>query len=237
MIQVAVSYFSRVGPRSDNQDCLLVPHKSGEFLVAAVADGIGGAVGGELAAHIAIDVASRAGPDPARLPGMLSEVVCRIVEEARQAGFEEMGTTLSVALLVNKMAHIVHVGDTRIYHLRGTGLNTLTEDQTEVAALYRKGVLTKIQARRYRRRNVLISALTSKNDFVAYSSSGRLDLGDRLLLTTDGVHSKVDKRTIARLSSENANVSDFIATLELEVEKASPTDNYTAMAIQMDDIG
>lgn len=234
-MRVKSAFFSHLGPRATNQDRVLVPSETDvAFVIAAIADGIGGAPGGDQAAAIAIEAASRTSSDPDQLPNIFSQGVDAFRKRALvDPDLARMGTTLSVALLVGRMVYVAHVGDTRIYHLRDRGLNNLTEDQTEVAALVRKGIIRKNQAQRYPRRNVLLSALSPKGDYEIYRSSAQLEVGDRILLLTDGVHQRVTRGSISHASLECEHVKHFVAAIERLTIDAAPSDNFTALALQV----
>ena len=234
-MRVKCAFFSNLGPRKTNQDRVLVPAEDDStFLIAAIADGIGGAPGGEQAAALALRAAARAKSDPDELPKVFSIALRAFRKQAlREPELGKMGTTLSIALLVDRMAYIAHVGDTRIYHLRGQGLNNLTEDQTEVATLLRRGVLRKSQAARYPRRGVLLSALSPSGDYEIFRSSARLEVGDRLLLLTDGVYTRVPRRNIANASLASERVETFVAAVERLTIDAEPSDNFTALGLEI----
>lgn len=234
-MRIAFASFSNIGPRSSNQDRILVPASDvGEFFVAAVADGIGGAAGGAEAAEIAVRAASMIDGNPVDMTSIFSGAVATLREVVEQnPDFTKMGTTLSVALLRERMVHVAHVGDTRIYHLRGAGLNTLTHDQTEVAELLRKGVLTESQAKRYPRRNVLLSALNPTGDYEVYRKEAVLEIGDRLLFTSDGIHQRVKRGGILNASLAHKDVAGFVADIEKRTAEAEPSDNFSAVALQI----
>jgi serine/threonine protein phosphatase PrpC len=120
--------FSNLGPRSSNDDRLLAPfNKHDAEHIVAIADGIGGAAGGGEAATIAINAAKHVGPAPELLPTIFSSAVAAIkIRSDEVPEYARMGTTLSVAAILNGKIYVAHVGDTRIYHLRGKGLNSLT---------------------------------------------------------------------------------------------------------------
>ena len=124
--------------------------------------------------------------------------------------------------------------DTRIYHLRGPGLKKLTEDQTEVAELRRKGVLSESQARRHPRRNVLSSALTSSGNYKVHYSRSRIEIGDRLLLISDGVYQAILKGAVINASIRHATINGLLDEIGRRVFENIPTDNYSAIGIQIE---
>jgi PPM family protein phosphatase len=234
-MKIEFNSFTNVGPRSSNDDRLLEPLGTTETkLIVAIADGIGGAAGGGEAANIAINKISEAGPVPAKFSEVFSSIVDTIRAQAISSpNLAKMGTTLSAAAIVENRIFVAHVGDTRIYHLRKRGLNTLTQDQTEIAELVRKGVFTDSQARRYPRRHVLLSALSAEAEFEIYYNEALLQEKDRIILLSDGVHQRVTRREILRMSLENPNINMLVNAIERKVAEAKPSDNYTLLAIEI----
>jgi PPM family protein phosphatase len=234
-MRIDFASFSNVGPRSENQDRVLAPNcNEGDYFIAAVADGIGGAPGGAEAAEIAVHMAAVSGGQSANLTNVFSETVATLRERSeRQPELRKMGTTLSIALIRDYVVHVAHVGDTRIYHLHGAGLNTLTSDQTEVAELRRRGILSEVQARNYARRHVLLSALSPAGKYEVFTAEAQLEIGDRLLLLSDGVHQRVKRGAILNDSLNHPDVGGFMAAIESRAINSTPADNFSAIAIQI----
>lgn len=234
-MEIKHAHFSCQGTRASNQDRLLEPvlTPTGAW-VAAIADGVGGALGGDVAAQIAVDRIAEVGGSSESVNVAFFDIASRLSSYAdRNVDFRRMATTLSVALIDSSTVEVFHVGDTRIYHLRGAGLNDLTQDQTELAELRRKGILTEYQAKRYRRKNVLTSALSAEGEFHMYTKEASLIPFDRLLMITDGVYGKLTRGTILNLSLENENLSAFTHALRMEVEGRGPEDNFSAVVIEV----
>lgn len=234
-MNVNAAAFSELGPRETNQDRVLLPSQmQGNRFVAAIADGIGGAAGGAEAAQIAIQAAEAFKGTPHELPDIFTAAVEQIrVSASATPELARMGTTLTVVLIEEPFLYVAHTGDTRLYHLRGAGLNTLTQDQTEVAELMRRGILNQRQAKLYPRRNVLLSALNSKGAHEVQLSRADLELGDRLLLMTDGVYQKISRGKVAALSQAEKSVAGFVEQVRQRVKAADPTDNYSALGIEL----
>lgn len=227
--------FSHIGPRSSNQDRILVPSTAECALcVAAIADGIGGSDGGDLAAKIAIDEVISFDGDMERLESVfISSVEKMKLKSISDVGMLKMGTTLSVAVIGSGVVRTAHVGDTRIYHIRGSGIRTLTVDQTEVAELLRRGVLSESQARRYGRKGVLLSALSPAGNYEIQYNEAELSPGDRLLLLSDGVYQKLSRGAILNRSLGHEDIDDFVKSIEQEVEIRKPSDNYSAVGLEI----
>lgn len=227
--------FSERGPRDSNQDRLLEPYVRPEgCCLAAIADGIGGSNGGDLAADLAVNTVRLFRGTHDKLESVFKSSVEQMKEKSNSDPFfAKMGTTLSIAYLSEKIVYTAHVGDTRIYHLRAAGLKTLTQDQTEVAELRRKGVLTDSQARRYPRKNVLLSALSPAGDYEVQLNSSTLEIGDRLLLLTDGVYQRLQRGAIIKQSLANDTIEGLVRGIENQVLAKEPSDNYSVIGIEI----
>lgn len=165
--------------KTTNQDSVLIKHAStdiGEVLMAIVCDGMGGLAKGELASATVIRAFSKwfdeelpyelENVDMQVIGGkwslMLKSLNVQILEYGQQLG-SNLGTTFSGILFVDDKYVIVHVGDTRIYHI-GSTLHQLTTDQTFVAREISRGTMTAEQAKTDKRRNLLLQCVgASKN--------------------------------------------------------------------------
>jgi protein phosphatase len=236
-MEITFASFTNLGPRASNQDRLLEPELKEGYCIAAIADGMGGSEGGATAAEVAIDLTRNLTADPERMGDVFPLVVRHLRDiSEKDAALAKMGTTLSVLMIKDDIVYTAHVGDTRIYHVRGAGLKTLTEDQTEVAELRRKGVLSESQARRHPRRNVLSSALTSSGNYKVHYSRARVEIGDRLLLVSDGVYQTILKGAVISASVRHASIEALLDEIDRGVAANEPTDNYSAIGIQIEEL-
>jgi len=186
---------SHVGKvRRTNEDSLLVEPRLGLY---AVLDGMGGAKAGEVASRMARDtirdfVAARRGALPPRQ--LLEQAIAAggtAVHRAAKASREHhgMGTT-AVACLVTegKRAVIGHVGDSRAYLLRGGRLQALTRDHTIVEELVARGLLAPEEVARHPHKNVLSRNLGARSETRVDLLELEIQVGDRLLLCSDGLY-------------------------------------------------
>lgn len=163
-------------------------------LLLVVADGMGGHASGEVASELAVDTVHRAyhaydGDIGAALVAALEEANRVVFEQAcRERHLNGMGTTCTVAAVRAGEVHWAHVGDSRLYLVRGATAYQLTEDDSEVQQLVRRGLLSREAARRHPDRNVLVRALGRHPDLAVSSSPRPLALreGDRLVVVSDG---------------------------------------------------
>ncbi|MDH5671730.1 MAG: Stp1/IreP family PP2C-type Ser/Thr phosphatase [Myxococcales bacterium] len=110
-----------------------------------------------------------------------------------------MGTTLSVLLLRAGYAITGQVGDSRIYRMREGHAEQVTEDHTLVAWQLKKGLITEDEARNSRQKNVITRAVGSKEYVQVDTHSFPVDIGDRFLLCSDGLHGYIHESEIAAL--------------------------------------
>ena len=167
-----------------------------------VADGVGGAAAGEVASATAAYVTSALALASASRPGTdlveLLDRAARLTHEQLREGTAAdptrtgMGTTLTA--LVTDGAHVAlgHVGDSRAYLLRDGELRQLTHDQTLVQTFVDEGLITREEARRHPRKNVVLQAVEA--DYAPEADVALVDvrLGDRLLVCSDGLTDLVD---------------------------------------------
>jgi len=177
--------------------------------VAIVCDGVGGANAGELASRMALEVVLRVIGD--HLDGERGGVLKMAVETANRELFalaqerpelHGMGTTCTVLALEDGRGHIAHVGDSRVYRLRGTTLQQLTEDHSLVAQLVAREQLTPDEARRDSRRNIVTRAVgilpEVQVDLVAFDEAVA---GDTFIVCSDGLHGPVSEADLAHLAA------------------------------------
>ncbi len=261
----AITHQGRV--RKNNEDAYLVSAMDGEEplvnqlrraskvchmgLLAAVADGMGGAAAGEVAsreglASLTMYLFGHWGrfPSPQAKEEDLyrallgaadcaSAAVLRYSDDDRTA--RGMGSTLTAAVIWNGHAHFIQVGDSRAYLYRKPELIQLTTDQTLVNEMIASGYLTPEQAKTHPQRSMITQALGSPQPLKAELGKVPLRRGDRLLLCSDGLHGEVS----------DDQLRDFLAlgysprrTLELMLEVAlehGGRDNITAVLLALDD--
>ena len=225
---------SLVGPRGRNQDCILEPTTSGKDWWCAIADGVGGSWGGEVASRVCIEALKNSIADGELMSNLFRKVADAL---SRTADADEkkaqMSSTLSVLRISERTAFVGHVGDTRINQYRGVGVMGRTRDQTEVQKLLDDGVLTKYQARRYPRRNVILSAMSPQKKFTLFENEFVLERGDRILLTSDGFHEKLQRRVVAQISGNCPEFKVFITAIERQLVNLSLNDDATVLALEI----
>jgi protein phosphatase len=206
-------------------------------VLLVLADGMGGARSGDVASRIATDAVVRAyrqapGADPLTDLGAALAAANQAVfaENSRQDELPGMATTLTAAVVRGSEIYVAHVGDTRVYLARGGRLEQLTEDHSLVARLVAEGQLTSDQARLDPRRNLLTRSvgLAPTVPIDSRRVSATLAPGDTLLLCSDGLHSLVAERELARVLGRD-DLKKVVADLIALANAAGGSDNITVL--------
>ena len=220
--------------REGNEDSYLV-----EEPLYAVADGMGGHRGGEVASSLALETVQ--GLFEQR-EGSLADQV----ERANRAVFDRsqndrtvsgMGTTLTAALVDGNRVHLVHVGDSRAYLLRGGELTQLTEDHTLVHRMVMEGEISQEEAETHPHRSILTRALGVDQSVQVDEGDVEVAPGDRLLLCTDGLTGMVPEGQIREILVDAADPQEAVERLVKVANRAGGVDNITAVILDFLDDG
>jgi PPM family protein phosphatase len=201
--------------------------------VIAVADGMGGAQAGEVAAGIAIT--SLDGLPESPRPGDLRRAVERANADIRKSAAGNstragMGTTVTACMLGDDdKLYVVHVGDSRAYLVRDGELRRLTDDHSVVAELVRGGALTEEQADRHPQRNVITRALGASDKVTADAFQVGVQAGDVVLLCTDGVSAAIGDASIRAALADDASLEDAALALLAAADESGGEDNATVV--------
>ncbi|MDZ7760428.1 MAG: Stp1/IreP family PP2C-type Ser/Thr phosphatase [Desulfovermiculus sp.] len=223
--------------RKTNQDRFLVRElEDGHSLLLAVADGMGGETGGDIAAQMVIDDLEAIPIGSGGFEHDLNKILAEANEEIRQRAKEEpnlegMGTTATVVLVSQDTAYWSHVGDSRLYHFHNGSLTQITTDHTFVQDLIADGTLSQEEADRHPMRNVLDQCVGCGS---LKADSGRLKImaGDRLLLCSDGLIRHVPDDSIKTVLAEG-NARRAVEKLMDQALHAGGKDNVTVVVIDI----
>jgi serine/threonine protein phosphatase PrpC len=231
-IRASVGFCSKKGPRKANEDfagALLgaeLPQPRQE-VIAAIADGIGGAKGGRVAAETAVrgfldgfcDLpetmeVQRAG---ARIVSALNGWINTMGRHDPNAA--GMGCTLTALVLRGRIAHVLHVGDTRAYRLSRDRLTCLTTDHVRQDGTGRSHTLNR--------------ALGVETEVRLDYASQPVALHDRFLLCSDGVHGFLTDQRITDILRERSAPEDTAEALVAAALQSGSTDNCTALVLDV----
>jgi len=223
--------------RANNEDALLVGEGRDETLFA-VADGIGGFEAGEVASSIAIEVLRELEPGDS-FEAAIQKANRRILAVGRgDERFSGMGTTLVAVRFGGTqdepVAQIAHVGDSRVYLLRGGDLRPLTEDHSLVAELVRSGDLTRDQAAEHPQKNLITRALGAEEEVEVDTARLPVEAGDRFLLCSDGLSDMVPEGRVLEILADSPDDPETSARNLLSAAlDAGGTDNVTVVVVDV----
>ncbi|HBR01871.1 MAG TPA: Stp1/IreP family PP2C-type Ser/Thr phosphatase [Ruminiclostridium sp.] len=173
-----------------------------------IADGMGGHLAGEEASRIAVEEMSSAVLEcVSRKIGIedlktlilkhINVINDKILNYAENnLGGLKSGTTLTAGIVLNRQLCIVHVGDSRIYRIRGEKISRLTEDHSYVAALLKGGLISSDQANHHPDRNRITRALGFRDNYLPDIYLENILSGDIFLFCTDGLYEDMEDKEI-----------------------------------------
>ena len=239
--------------RSSNEDSYCTRPDLGLFVVA---DGMGGHVAGEVASRVAVEaieifIQETAGADKNRTWPFPFEPALSLEANRLKAAFRlanrriastiadshdlrGMATTASSLLTGPDGACVAHVGDSRVYVLRGGHLQQITNDHSWVEEQVRAGTMTATAARQHPWRNVVTRALSGGEDPEVDVTQVQPVQGERYLLCSDGLFSVVpDEQIAALLGTPGVPLEDVCQKLIDAANAAGGPDNITALVLEV----
>lgn len=204
--------------RDHNEDSLIIIPP-----LFAVADGMGGHEAGEIASEITVNTLAELAPSHLDAEGLTAAVEAanyNVMKAPRQGiGRDDMGTTLTAAMLEGERLLIAQVGDSRAYLLHKGHLQQITRDHSLMADLIEAGQITPEEARVHPNRSVITRAIGSDIHMRPDIYELNVDAGDRILLCSDGLSSMISNNaieSIMRRQSDAQHCADELVTAALE---------------------
>jgi serine/threonine protein phosphatase PrpC len=237
--------------RDHNEDNLLVPT---ELPLAVVSDGMGGHACGEVASLIAVDTldryyresATRAQPTwPFRMPQLHVErdrmttaikLANQLIHETgvKDPSKKGMGCTIDAIYFTQGRIYIGHVGDSRVYRIRGNDISQLTEDHSLLNDYRRMKQMSGEEVENFAHKNVVVRALgLSPNVFVDIVVDEYM-LGDIYLLASDGLTGMVPDAHILGTVQRFQSIDTAARTLVQIANDAGGVDNITAVLCRVE---
>ena len=235
--------------RPNNEDAFIVDNENRLFVVC---DGLGGHACGEKASHLAVETLAKEIAQwrrRRRETGSLEDVTSEDLEEVSHAvqtvchevyscatedtSCTGMGTTLTMVLFVGLKAVMAHVGDPRLYLVRGGEIEQLSTDHTMCEELVRSGALTPEQARKSQFANVLTRNIGTDPSVEVDIFVIDVHYGDRFLLCSDGLSEYFEEKE-GLLPYFKGDSPTAISELIQEANRRGGKDNITALAIEVD---
>ena len=229
--------------RDMNQDYYYISSPEDSIKIYILADGMGGYNGGEIASKLATTTAlsyiqsnfentPKEREDILKLVKSAMEYANMVVYEKskEQKDLDGMGTTLEVCLIYNNKLYLGHVGDSRIYRLRGEFFRKLTHDHSYVQKLVKDGTITQEEANHHPKKNMLMKALGCTAFVEPDVTVKGFIKDDIILICSDGLTNMVEEQEIYNILKKEGTLA-----AEKLVEKANENggyDNITAIVIR-----
>jgi protein phosphatase len=227
---------SEQGPDRDaNEDAFALDAAAGLF---AVADGMGGRPGGALASRTALEtVMRRLRPGSGAPHEALVDAFRKANARLRRAGKAEtavagLGTTLSLLMVRGEMAYVGHVGDSRVYRVRGGDLTQVTTDDSLVAELVSRGHITAEMAARHPMRGRLTKALGTQDPAEPQLLDLDLAAGDTFVLATDGLAKALPQQRLEEIARDRgATTAESLCRTLIDEAMAAPLEDDLTVAV------
>jgi len=163
---------------------------------------------------------------------LANRLVWRTSEQ--QSEYAGMGTTIAAILLDGDRLVAGNVGDSRIYRLRNRELEQLSADDTIMASMMQRGLLTAEISRQHPMRNVLTQAAGSKEAVEVHLHESVLEPGDNLLLCSDGLHGVIEEDNICFILQNGQTAETRVARLIEAARAAGAPDNVSVVIVVME---
>lgn len=229
--------------REINQDYYSIPKPEDNLQLFILADGMGGYNGGEVASSLATTSAKSYIKNNfdkiEKSKEAILEMIKNAIEYANMVVFEKskqepnlegMGTTLDICFIYNNKVYIGHVGDSRVYRIRGGIIRKLTKDHSYVQQLVEDGKITREEAEHHPKKNMLLKALGCTAYVEPDLRARNMENGDILLMCSDGLTNMVEEKEIYRVIKENPEIAAKV--LVNLANEAGGYDNITAVIIK-----
>ncbi|CAF1808212.1 MULTISPECIES: protein-serine/threonine phosphatase PrpC [Bacillus] len=231
--------------RQHNEDDAGIFKGKDEFILAVVADGMGGHLAGDVASKMAVKAMGEKWNEAETIPTAPSECEKWLIEQILSVNskiydhaqaHEEcqgMGTTIVCALFTGKTVSVAHIGDSRCYLLQDDDFVQVTEDHSLVNELVRTGEISREDAEHHPRKNVLTKALGTDQSVSIDTCSFDIEPGDKLLLCSDGLTNKVEGTELKDILQSDSAPQEKVNLLVDKANQNGGEDNITAVLLEL----
>lgn len=241
-----IAWFTNIGKRSENQDCMYIPEEgAGKLFI--VSDGMGGHQAGAVASRLATESVveymeqNRSNSVEEKLRVATAYANTRVIAAAKvKSAYNGMGTTLTGVYFDKNRFYTMNIGDSRVYLYTNDRLYQITHDHSYVAELVENGIISKEQARNHPKRNVLTRAIGIKDDETADLYKNTIHPDELVLLCSDGLYDGAsDEEIFDALHNMPKETNNDLAAICDELERLArqggSTDNVTMILIKYEE--
>lgn len=193
-----------------------------DFVLMIVADGMGGHNAGEIASELAVKSFRYYFKENFKKCNNYLDLLKECLDYSNGIIYDEshnneellnMGTTIVVALIVEKSLYVLNVGDSRAYFLNSYGFRQISKDHSLVNDLLSNGTITEEEAKNYIQRNVITKSLGSEKEVEPDMLALDIENNDMVLLCTDGLNSMVDDKSIEEVLNKDITIEGKVNEL------------------------
>jgi len=229
--------------RKNNEDAFFVMPDENIFMVA---DGVGGNNAGEIASRTTVSKIVEYIRNNT-ISGIKSkeeafDYFAKCIEKVNKSVYDlsvrqpentGMATTVAIVYIAFGLAHVVNIGDSRVYLFRAGALTQITEDHTYVNALVKEGMITKEEARFHEKKNVITRAIGGEEEASPDFFCLGLEEGDVIVLSTDGLHGEIGDGNIRNIIAAGGSMPEICSNLVNKANQCGGCDNITVICLKI----
>ncbi len=233
--------------RKDNEDSYYTKAYDEKHMIAIVADGMGGHIGGKQASKIAVDfIAEYFDSNMEKIIGYTSRKIKQAMIDCVKGANKKvydfsketpelfgMGTTIVVCYISDDKIYAVSAGDSRLYIINDS-IKQVTRDHSLINELLEMGMISVNQAKNHPKRNIITKAVGSEESIEPDIYTEKFGDGDTILLCTDGLTNMIENENITEIINSGSELSQCVSTLVEQAKKNGGNDNITVVIIRQD---
>lgn|SRR5690625_4908538 len=232
--------------RDQNEDSGGVFYNTSDQFLAVIADGMGGHLAGDVASRMAVEWIQENWEKTSEFTSItkVEKWIHKNLQKANQKIFKQansheeyqgMGTTIVLAIGIQKRVVIAHIGDSRCYLQENKNIKQVTEDHSLVNELIRSGQLSEEDAAHYPRKNVVLKALGTEKNIEPDIQAIDWKEGDQLLLCSDGLSDKVLPEELEDYLNDDESLHEIAKSLVDLANERGGEDNISLIIVQNED--
>lgn len=207
--------------------------------VFIVADGMGGHNAGDYASRYAVEtvveeIGSSFEKNPVRIMGRAIDKANELIRKRAQEdiSLNGMGTTMVIATCMGRYLEVANVGDSRLYVVNKGQIEQITQDHSLVEEMVRMGGIDRESARNHPDKNIITRAIGARDYVEADFFNLELQMGDMVLLCSDGLTNMIDDGMIHRIMTNGESLKDRVEELVERANQNGGKDNISVIVIE-----
>lgn len=207
--------------------------------VFIVADGMGGHNAGDYASRYAVEtvveeIGTSFEKNPVRIMGRAIDKANELIRKRAQEdiSLNGMGTTMVIATCMGRYLEVANVGDSRLYVVNQGQIEQITQDHSLVEEMVRMGGIDRESARNHPDKNIITRAIGARDYVEADFFNLELQMGDMVLLCSDGLTNMIDDGMIHRIMTNGESLKDRVEELVERANQNGGKDNISVIVIE-----